>query len=131
MTNIPIFLAADDNYAPFVATTIASVCDKTDSFVDFYILDGGISLENKEIILNVKKYFKNFSIEFIKINAEEQFKNFQTITHLTLAAYNRLLIPILKPNLKKVIYLDVDVIVMDDISELYKEALSMQGTNVL
>tara|TARA_Y100000590_G_scaffold201045_1_gene228464 strand:- start:3413 stop:4270 length:858 start_codon:yes stop_codon:yes gene_type:complete len=123
MTNIPIFLAADDNYAPFVATTIASVCDKTDSFVDFYILDGGISLENKEIILNVKKYFKNFSIEFIKINAEEQFKNFQTITHLTLAAYNRLLIPILKPNLKKVIYLDVDVIVMDDISELYKEKL--------
>ena len=43
MSNIPIFLASDNNYAPFVATTIASICDNTKSFCNFYILDGGIS----------------------------------------------------------------------------------------
>ena len=39
MYRIPIFLSSDNNYAPFVATTIASVCDNTKSFCDFYILD--------------------------------------------------------------------------------------------
>ena len=42
MYRIPIFLSSDNNYAPFVATTIASICDNTKSFCDFYILDGGI-----------------------------------------------------------------------------------------
>ena len=42
MSNIPIFLSSDDNYAPFVATTIASICDNTKSFCEFYVLDGGI-----------------------------------------------------------------------------------------
>jgi lipopolysaccharide biosynthesis glycosyltransferase len=123
MTNIPIFLAADDNYAPFVATTIASVCDNTDSFVDFYILDGGISLENKEVILNVKKYFKNFSVEFIKIDVKKEFKGFFTSSYITLSSYSRFLIPQLKPNLDKVLYIDVDVVVMGDIKDLYEQDL--------
>ena len=50
MYRIPIFLSSDNNYAPFVATTIASICDNTKSFCDFYILDGGIEEEKKEKI---------------------------------------------------------------------------------
>ena len=34
---IPIFLASNDLYAPFVATTIASIMDHTKARVDFYI----------------------------------------------------------------------------------------------
>ena len=48
--SIPIFLSSDNNYAPFVATTIASICDNTESYCDFYILDGGIDEENKKKI---------------------------------------------------------------------------------
>ena len=48
--NIPIFLSSDNNYAPFVATTIASICDNTKSFCEFYILDGGITQEIKSTI---------------------------------------------------------------------------------
>ena len=47
---IPIFLASDNNYAPFVATTIASICDNTKSFCDVYVLDGGITKENQSKI---------------------------------------------------------------------------------
>ena len=37
--------------------------------------------------------------------------------------YNRFLIPKLKPQLKKVLYMDVDIIVLGDIQELYNEDL--------
>lgn len=121
--NIPIFLSSDNDYAPFVATTIASICDNTESFVDFYILDGGISSENQQRICQLKEQFNNFSIEFIKIDINECFNDFTTKAHFTKSMYSRFLIPQLKPEIKKAIYTDVDVIVLGDISELYNEDL--------
>ena len=120
---IPIFLSSDDNYAPFVATTIASICANTTSFIDFYVLDGGISDFNKNQIENLKEKFENLSIEFMKIDTTKEFKNIQPKKHITLSAFNRLLIPQLKPGIDKALYLDVDIIVLGDIAELYNEPL--------
>ena len=120
--NIPIFLSSDDNYSPFVATTIASICDNTKSNIDFYILDSFISEINKEKILELKKSFNNFNIEFIKIDSNKEFLNIKYInhaSHVTISTYNRFLIPKLKPQLKKVLYLDVDIVALGDIKELY------------
>ena len=124
MTNIPIFLASDDNYAPFVATTIASICDNTESFIDFYVLSDGITSENQNIIRSMQKDFPNFSVEFLQIDAQNLFKDFTTAKSITLSTYNRFLIPQLKPNLGKVLYSDVDVIVLGDIAEMYNENLN-------
>lgn len=121
--NIPVFLSSDNNYSPFVATTILSIMDNTKSFVEFYILDGGIYEENKDKIRNIKQKFSNLSIEFIKIDTEKEFKNFPTRIHFSIDMYTRYLIPKLKPKLDKVIYSDVDVIFNGDIAELYKEDL--------
>lgn len=119
MSSIPIFLSSDDNYAPFVATTIASICDNTKSFCEFYILDGGITEENKEKICELKKQFGNFSIEFIKIDFEKYFKDFKETERISKSMYSRFLIPYLKPEIEKAIYSDVDVIVLDDIKKMY------------
>ena len=119
MHKIPVFLSADNNYAPFVATTMASVLDNTRSFVDFYVLDSGISKENQDKINSLKDRFNHFSIEYIKIDSQECFKNFPTSFQCNISTYNRLLIPSVKPNLKKILYLDVDVVVLADIKELY------------
>lgn len=126
MKSIPIFLSSDNNYAPFVATTIASICDNTKSFCDFYILDGGIEEKNKEKICKLKEQFNNFSIEFIKIDLEKEFSSIHyenCCKHVSLSTYNRFLIPKLKPELKRILYLDVDIIVLGDISELYNQNL--------
>lgn len=120
---IPIFLSSDNNYAPFVATTIASICDHTKSFCDFYVLDGGITEENQEKICELKNQFNNFSIEFIKIDVEKYFKDYPIELHYSKTAYARYLIPLLKTNLNKVLYSDVDVIVVDDILQMYNENL--------
>ena len=126
--NIPIFLSSDNNYAPFVATTIASICDNTKSFCEFYILDGGITQENQEKICKLKVQFNNFSIEFIKIDVEKTFKNIDyknTCNYVTISTYNRFLIPMLKLNTDKAIYLDVDVIVIGDILKFYEQDFSV------
>lgn len=121
---IPVFLSSDNNYSPFVATTIYSIMDHTQSAVDFYILDGGIYEENKKVILNLKKQFPNISIKFLKIDTAKEFKGFPTRMHFTIDMYTRFLIPDLEPTLDKVIYSDVDVIFNGDIAELYDENLN-------
>ena len=119
---IPVFLASNDNYAPFVATTIASICYNTKAFIEFYILDSGICNFRKKQIEILKEKFDNFSIEFIEIDLVS-FKEFQTFNYVSLDTYSRFLIPQLKPEIKKAIYSDVDVVFMDDIVELYNEDL--------
>ena len=119
MKQIPIFLSSDNNYAPFVATTIASICDNTEIYCDFYILDGGINAENKIKIQSLTERYKNFSIEYINIDVEKYFKGFIANSYITLPTYYRFIIPHLKPNLEKILYLDVDIIAKNDILELF------------
>lgn len=120
---IPVFLASDNRYAPFVATTIASMCDNTKSFICFYILDDGISDINKKAIESLMVEFTNFSIEFITIDIDKYFKNFKQTSTISKSMYSRFLIPELKPEINKAIYMDVDVIALDDINTLYNEDL--------
>ncbi len=120
--NIPIFLASDNTYAPHVAVTIASICANTNSFIEFYILDGGITEENKVKIQALKSNFANFSIEFLFVDVLKEFEKmptYDTSEYITLSTYNRLLITKLKPQLGKVIYLDVDIVLKGDIKELF------------
>ena len=45
---IQVFLASDENYTPFLAVTMYSILLNTNSFVEFYILDGGISKKSRQ-----------------------------------------------------------------------------------
>ena len=122
--SIPIFLSSDNNYAPYMAAEIVSIVENTESFIDFYILDGGISDQNIEKISLMAEKYNNCSLEFIKIDLEKEFSsitfNNENCPHITISAYSRFLIPDLKPDLKKVIYLDTDIIANDDIKSLYE-----------
>lgn len=124
METIPIFLSSDNNYVPFVATTIASICDHTKSFCDFYVLDGGITEENQEKICELKEHFNNFSIEFVSIDVNKEFGNFSEKFHFTKSMYFKFLIPDIKKNIHKALYSDVDVIALGDIAQMYHEDLN-------
>ena len=117
--NISIFLPSDNNYAPFVATTMASICTNTKSNVDFYILDGGITEENKEKIRSLDAQFKNFTVEFLRVDVDKYFKDFVCPPQFTKSTYNRFLLSKLKPDAGKILYLDSDTIVKGDIKELF------------
>ena len=119
MNEIPVFLASDDKFAPFIATTLVSILQHTKSFINCYVLDSGISQKNKDKILKIYKNFTNIDIEFININVNKYFFNLPDLPHISKAMYFRLLIPLLKPEFDKVIYSDIDVVFEKDIESLY------------
>ena len=120
---IPVFLASDNNYAPFVATTMASICYNTKSFIEFYILESDICDFRKRQIVDLKEKFDNFSVEFIKIDLDYYFKGLKANGHISVDMFSRVLVPFVKPEIKRAIYSDVDVIFMQDINILYNEDL--------
>ena len=125
--HIPVFLASDDFYAPFIATTIASIMRHTQSFIDFYILTDGISDENKRKIDRLHEIYQNWTIEYLFVDTDKYLKDFPYIKAYSFASYNRYFIANLKPEIKKAIYSDVDVIYRDDIKKMYNIDLDGYG----
>ena len=120
---IPVFLASDDNYAPFAATTIASICKNTREYVQFLVLDGGISAENRAKIAKLSEKFTNCHVEFIPVDTAP-FKDFtRTISHISESTYSRFILGRIHPEIRRAIYLDVDVIALGDIVELWSQDL--------
>lgn len=112
---ISVFYEGQDDLIEILATSIASVCYNTKSFINFYILDCGICELNKKLLETLKHKFDNFTIEYIPMDLKKfsQLKGYTEKNYVD--CYSRLLIPELKPELDKAIYLDVDIILMDDI----------------
>ena len=124
VSGIPVFLSSDDNYAPYVATTMASILKNTKSYINFYVLSDNMSSKNKQKIKNTNKFFKNFSVRFIDINKDlNRLLDIKTTIHLTRVAYGRIFIPFLVKDAKKAIYLDDDMIIQGDIKDIYNTDL--------
>jgi lipopolysaccharide biosynthesis glycosyltransferase len=117
---INIVLAADDNYAQHVTVTMASVLLNSGKkkSINFYLLSDNISSTNiDKISSTVNKLCGN--IEFLNIQSEN-FEKIYTSGHVSRAAYFRLdAANILPKSIKKVIYLDADLLVYGDIDKLW------------
>ena len=115
--HIPVFCATDENYAPF-----AAIMMNTSSFIDFYVLDDGIKEKTKKLILKDLKKYPNKELHFVDMRKYD-LNRFPNLAHLTTNAFSRYFIPDITPHLKKVIYLDVDIVMMGDVTELYYQDL--------
>ena len=118
MPNIPIFLTSDENYAPYLTVTAYSILNNTNSFIEFYILDGGISEKSKQLIKSSLDNFQNFSVNFIDMQAYD-LNRFPNLKHYSVNTFARFFIPEIFPEAGKIIYLDVDTVVKNDIADLY------------
>lgn len=118
---IPIFFAVDDNYIPFLAVTICSLVEKAskENNYNLKILYTNITKENQK---KIKKFEKeNISIEFV--NVTEYIKKFQdkfyTRDYFSQTTYFRLFIPDIYLEYDKVLYIDSDIVLLDDVAKLY------------
>ena len=119
--SIIIVLAANNYYIPYVSVMIDSIIinAKQKRPYEIFILTTNISLKNKKKLRKQIKKNEMFYIEFINVNNFIENKNLNINAHLTIETYFRFLIFDLFPNFKKVLYLDSDLIVNNDISDLY------------
>lgn len=118
---IPIVFAVDDNYAPFLSVAIRSILENADNktFFKFYVLNTGISKtsENKLKIYNTACS----SIEFVCVaeRMEELGANIHLRDYFTQAIYYRIFIPDLFPQYDKILYLDSDLVLNENVATLF------------
>lgn len=121
---IPIFFATDDNYAPYLGVTIKSLIDNTSAKNDYII---------HILYLNLSSVYQKKISDLSKPNVKINFEHIDEYTSyvekfklpensiLTIATYFRLLIPLMFPHYKKLIYADCDIIFLSDIAELFDQ----------
>ena len=121
---IPIFFSTDDNYIPYLDVAIRSLIANASRKYEYRIivLNTGLDAENVRRVM--QNQAPGFRIEFTDISAQvEDIKSrFKNVYHFSVVTYY------LFPQYDKVIYLDCDLVVLGDISELYNTEL---GDNIL
>lgn len=124
---IPIFFSTDDNYVPFLTVALHSLIDNSSTNYNYktIILNSGLSNENVDTLKRMET--ENFKIQFADVN--EKIKEISEDLSLRLrdyysnSIYYRIFIPSLFPDYEKALYLDADIVVIDDIAKLYFEDL--------
>ena len=120
---INIVLSSDNNYAQHVAVVAASVLLNTKHKVKIHLLSDGI-LPDKLSCINKSIKDLGGSLSVYDLSKYDCFDDLFTSGHISKAAYFRLDIAnILPDSINKVIYLDVDLLVFNDVAELWHSNL--------
>lgn len=122
--NVAVFLASDDNFAPYLGVTLASIAAQADSGhnYDLLVLDDGLTSLNRAKLGEPLAGRTNISLRFV--NLAEFLQELApgalpTKAHLSRTTYGRLFAQSLFKAYERVIYLDCDLIVLSDLAELY------------
>ncbi len=130
LKEIPIFFAMDDKYTPFLAVALKSLIENASKEYKYLIKILHTDVQ-KSHMDQIKKYEnENINIEFVDLSyyIEKVKDKLYTRDYYTNTTYFRLFLPELYPQYDKVLYLDSDIIVLGDISELYNTDM---GTNLV
>jgi len=122
---IPVFFSTDDNYIPFLDVAVRSLVlhASPENRYRIIVLNTGLKEEN---VARVKQNETDYvTVEFLDISEKvEKIKShFKNVYHFSVVTYYRLFIASLFPEYGKVIYLDCDLVVLDDVAKLYETSL--------
>ena len=122
---IPIFFSTDDNYAPYLDVAISSLIANASKKFNYRIIVLNTGLKKSSVERIKRNERDEFRIDFVDISEDlEKIKSrLKDVYHFSVVTYYRLFIASLFPQYDKVIYLDCDLVVLGDISELYRTEL--------
>ena len=130
---IPIFFTIDDAYAPFNAVAIKSLIENASDNYNYklIIINENLSKENIDKIKSLEN--EKAKIEFYPMKEKLELitnrdENKLRCDYFTLTIYFRIFIADMFPEYDKGIYIDSDIVVPGDISELYNIDL---GNNLI
>ena len=127
---IHIVICVDNNYVVPTTALINSICDNNKDVVLFFhvVVDGNLDVGSKSILEDALKRsrsrgtiycFNDRVADKLPIHKENQ------PYHITSSAYYRLFLTDILPNtIDKVLYLDSDIIINGDISELWENDIT-------
>lgn len=115
-------MTPDNSYIFPVSVAIISLLENADAstYYDLYILvSKNFSDKSKNILINLKNQYNNFNLNFIYIDEQIVQGAKKVLSCIPITANFRLLASGLLKQYSKCIYLDCDILVNTDLSELY------------
>ena len=121
--SIAIVFAANERFAPALGVCLASLLAHTDSkrLYDIVVLESDMSLDSKKRLLRLASSHTHVCLRFYNPKAMLHSRKLQKnpTDHISLETYYRFLIPDIIPSYEKVLYLDCDTVILDDVAKLY------------
>lgn len=119
-----ILLTLDDNYSPHAGVVISSFVHNNSGDHDFYIVSDFISYKNKT---RLQECAQTSHLHFVKVDRcfAEKFPLGKGMAndYVSIATYYRLFaLTLLPSDIKRILYIDCDVIIRQDITPLYNSA---------
>lgn len=126
---IHVAYVSDNNYTVFTCVSMASMLANTKSHVHFHVVSNRLSDENKNYMIQLGNRFQNGSWSFYGFDYDISFM--KTTNHLTAETYYRIYLPLILPDLDRVIYIDGDTVVNGDIAELWDMDLGGKAAGII
>ena len=119
---VPVVFAANNNFVPMAATCIRSLLDHASPQwnYDLVLLESDITPENKRILLGMVEGLPNVSLRFFNAARLLSGYKLKANAHITVETFFRFLIQEILPGCGKVLYLDCDLVVLEDVAQLYQ-----------
>jgi lipopolysaccharide biosynthesis glycosyltransferase len=125
-TDCALAFAADEGYAEALAVAVHSALVNLSTAVapEIYVLDNGISERSRaRLVKVVSGARRDVDLRWVRIPSE-RLAHLPVPDHLTRSSYSRLLIPdVIPAHVRRVVYLDVDILVRGDLSPLFTTGL--------
>ena len=118
-----VAFAANNEYVPHLEIALFSLLrnNQTHSFA-IYILSSDITKKSEKKLRKVCDHFGNASIEVVDMSG--RFDSLKTLAHFSRDMYSRYLLSEILSRDERVLYLDGDILVTGDVSELYFSDIS-------
>ena len=129
-SSIPIALVTDNNYImPTMVCLQSMIANKNKrSYYKIYIFTDNITEQSAKMLQGFSEQF--FEIELLEVdNKYKFFKN--TNSYITNSTFIRFDIPNILSQYDKILYLDVDMIIQKDLSELYNTEIGNMYAGVV
>ncbi|MBP1933016.1 glycosyltransferase family 8 protein [Ammoniphilus resinae] len=121
MKAIQVVTATNDRYAQPLGVMLKSLLEnkKSDYDIKIYIISSTLSKQNQSNFIHL---LKNYNlVPIFKSIGDENYSSLKLMDYISKEAYYRLSIPdLLEKSIEKAIYLDCDLIVKEDITELWE-----------
>lgn len=125
-SEINLLLCVDDNYCSKIAPLLYSIDQTTSQKVNCYVIYYELGADMLAFMLKLNNLLAKVTLIPTKISTyqHDKLKSFSMNNNkLPLSAYYRLLAAELLPRVKRILYLDVDMLVRSDITMLWREKL--------
>ena len=119
---VPVVLAANDYYAPILCTCLESMKEHMtrETQYDIVVFHTNISKHNQDKVGSIFDGMLNVRLQFVNISSIVADYKLDAREHITTETFYRFLILDIMKDYDKVIYIDCDLVVNEDIAKLYQ-----------